>query len=50
MMSCMTSATWSRLRRQQREDVMSYRSAALNMTRTVVPSYQVISHCSHVQE
>jgi hypothetical protein len=43
MMSCTTSVVWSHLRRQQRGVILSYRSAALNMTRTVVPSYRVVS-------
>jgi hypothetical protein len=43
MMSYMTSAAWSHLRRQQRGVVLSYRSAALNMARTVVSSCRVVS-------
>jgi hypothetical protein len=44
------SSKWCLVRRHQRWVIMPYRSAALNMARPVVPSYQVISHCSHVQE
>jgi hypothetical protein len=37
------SSKWYLARYQQRGAVMSYRSAALNMTRPVVPSYRVVS-------
>jgi hypothetical protein len=37
-------------RRQQRGVVLSYRSASLNMARTMVPYYRVLHRCSHVQE
>jgi hypothetical protein len=51
MMSYTTSAAWSRSvlllccteHDPYRGAVLSYRSAALNMPRTVVPSYRVVS-------
>jgi hypothetical protein len=37
------SSKWCLARRQQRRVVLSYRSAALNMSRPMVPSYRVVS-------